>query len=470
MQVTQTLAEGLRRELSVVVPKSDLAAKVESRLDEMKGRAQIKGFRPGKVPVSYLRKLYGKSLMGEIVQETVNESSLKALQERSETPAFQPDIKLTEDQAEIDTLLEGGSDLAYGMTYEIMPSFEAMDFSTLKLEKEVAEIADVDVDAAVARLAEQNREYEDKAGAAAEGDRVTIDYLGKLDGEPFDGGKDEDAKLVIGSNRFIPGFEEQLIGVKAGDEKIVTVTFPDNYGAETLKGQEATFDVVVKGVEGPVDLEIDDALATKLGMESLDNLKEAIRQQFRSDYEAASRRKLKRVLLDALDEAHSFELPPTLVDREFDAIWREVEGDLKRQNKTFEDEDTTEEKAKEEYRAIAERRVRLGLLLADVGSKAEVQVTEQELQQALGQRVRQFPGQEQQVIQFYQQNPGAVAELRAPIFEDKTVDYILELAEIDEKTVSREELFADPDDEHDHAHDHDHAHGHDHDHAHDHDH
>ena len=351
MQVTETLAEGLRRELSVVVPKGDLAAKVETRLNEMKGRAQIKGFRPGKVPVSYLRKLYGKSLMGEIVQETVNESSLKALQERSETPAFQPDIQLTEDQAEIDTLLEGGSDLAYGMTYEVMPSFEAMDFSKLNLEKEVAQIADADVDAAIARLAEQNREYEDKKkNNAADGDRVTIDYLGKLDGEPFEGGKDEDAKLVIGSNRFIPGFEEQLVGLKAGDEKTITVTFPADYGAETLKGKEATFDVKVKAVEQPVDVEIDDELATKLGMESLDNLKEAIRQQFRADYEAASRRKLKRVLLDALDENHDFELPPTLVEREFGAIWREVEGDLKRQNKTFEDEDTTEEKAKEEYR------------------------------------------------------------------------------------------------------------------------
>ena len=254
------------------------------------------------------------------------------------------------------------------------------------------------------------------------------------------------------------------MGLKAGDEKTITVTFPADYGAETLKGKEAAFDVTVKAVEQPVDVEIDDELATKLGMESLDNLKEAIRQQFRADYEAASRRKLKRVLLDALDENHDFELPPTLVEREFDAIWREVEGDLKRQNKTFEDEDTTEEKAKEEYRAIAERRVRLGLLLADVGSKAEVQVTEQELQQALGQRVRQFPGQEQQVIQFYQQNPGAVAELRAPIFEDKTVDYVLELATLEEKTVSREELFADPDDEHDHAHDHGHDHPHDHDH------
>ena len=469
MQVTETLAEGLRRELNVVVPKGDLAAKVDARLNDMKSRAQIKGFRPGKVPVSYLRKLYGKSLMGEIVQETVNETSQKALEDRSETPAFQPDIKLTEDQAEIDTLLEGGSDLAYGMTYEIMPSFEAMDFSKLTLEKEVAEISDEDMDAAITRLAEQNREFEDKGKKkAADGDRVTIDYLGKLDGEPFEGGKDEDAKLVLGSNRFIPGFEEQLVGVKKGDEKVITVTFPADYGAENLKGKEATFDITVKGVEAPVAIEINDELASKLGMESLDNLKEAVRQQFQSDYDAASRRKLKRVLLDALDENHDFDLPPTLVEREFDAIWREVENDLKRQNKTFEDEDTTEEKARDEYRAIAERRVRLGLLLADVGSKADVQVSEQELQQALAQRVRQFPGQEQQVIQFYQQNPGAVAELRAPIFEDKTVDHILEMATLEEKTVSREELFTDPDDEHDHAHDHDHDHAHDHDHDHDH--
>ncbi len=228
-----------------------------------------------------------------------------------------------------------------------------------------------------------------------------------------------------------------------------------------MKGKDATFDIKVKAVEKPVEIEINDDLATNLGMESLDNLKEAVRQQFKSDYDGASRQKLKRVLLDALDEAHSFELPPTLVEREFDAIWREVESDLKKQDKTFEDEDTTEEKARSEYKAIAERRVRLGLLLADVGSKAKVEVTEQELQQSLGQRVRQFPGQEQQVIQFYQQNPGAIAELRAPIFEDKTVDYILELATIEEKTVSREELFADPDDDNPFAHDHDHDHDHD---------
>ncbi len=464
MQVNETLSEGLRRELSVVVPAADLAAKVETRLADMKGRAQIKGFRPGKVPVSYLRKLYGKSLMGEVVQESINETSLKVLQDRDETPAFQPDIALTEEQEEIEKLLEGGSDLAYGMTYEVMPSFEAMDFSRLTLEKLVAEIADEDVDLAITRLAEQNRTYEDKGKKkAADGDRVTIDYLGKLDGEPFDGGKDEDAKLVLGSNRFIPGFEEQLVGLKAGDEKVIEVKFPDEYGSEELKGKDATFDIKVKAVEKPVEIEINDDLATNLGMESLDKLKEAVRQQFRSDYDGASRQKLKRVLLDALDDAHSFELPPTLVEREFDAIWREVESDLKKQKKTFEDEGTTEEKARAEYKAIAERRVRLGLLLADVGSKAKVEVTEQELQQALGQRVRQFPGQEQQVIQFYQQNPGAIAELRAPIFEDKTVDYILELATIEEKTVSREELFADPDDDNPFAHDHNHDHDHDHD-------
>ncbi len=237
MQVNETLSEGLRRELSVVVPAADLAAKVETRLADMKGRAQIKGFRPGKVPVSYLRKLYGKSLMGEVVQESINETSLKALQDRDETPAFQPDIALTEEQEEIEKLLDGGSDLAYGMTYEVMPTFDAMDFSTLTLEKEVAEIADEDVDAAITRLAEQNRTYEDKGKKkAADGDRVTIDYLGKLDGEPFDGGKDEDAKLVLGSNRFIPGFEEQLVGLKTGDEKVIEVKFPDEYGSEELEG------------------------------------------------------------------------------------------------------------------------------------------------------------------------------------------------------------------------------------------
>ena len=465
MHVTEIASQGLRRELSVVVPASDLKAKVDARLNEMKGRAQIKGFRPGKVPLSYLKRLYGKSLMGEVVQASIDETSKAVLADRAETPAFQPDIKLPEDASAIETLLSGGADLDYAMTYEIMPVFEPMDFSKLTLEKSIAEIDEADVDAAITRLAEQNREFASKGKKkAANGDRVTIDYLGKLDGEPFDGGRDEDAKLVLGSNRFIPGFEEQLVGVKMGDEKVITVTFPDDYGAENLKGQVATFDITVKGVEAPVDVVIDDALATKVGMDDLDALKAAVRQQFKADYEGASRRKLKRTLLDALDENHDFDLPPTLVEREFEAIWREVEGDLKRQRKTFEDEGTTEEDARSEYRVIAERRVRLGLLLADVGSKAEVEVTEQELQQALQQRMRQFPGQERQLIEFYQQNPHAIAELRAPIFEDKTVDYILELATLNEKAVSRDELFSDPDDDHaDHDHvGHDHAH-HDHD-------
>ncbi|MEM6615889.1 MAG: trigger factor [Pseudomonadota bacterium] len=445
MQVTETLSEGLKRELKVTIPASELETRLSERLDELKSQVQLKGFRPGKVPASHLRKMYGKSIMSEVIEKAVTEITDKAIGERDEKPAFQPSILLPEDETEVDGVLTGDSDLSYDVKFEILPPFDVGDLQSISLEKETADVEDDDVQGALTRLADSNKPYEAKpeGEAASEGDRVTIDFVGKIDGEAFDGGSATDAPLVIGSGQFIPGFEEQLIGVKNGDEKALNVTFPEDYNAEQLAGKDAVFDVVVKTVEAPKDAVIDDEFAKTLGMDSLDALKEAITGQIKTEYDGASRNKLKRKLLDKLDEMHIFELPPTLVDREFEGIWTEVKADLERAEKTFEDEDTTEEKAEADYRKIAERRVRLGLVLAKAGEAADVQISDEEMQQAIIQRVRQFPGQEQQVYEFYQKNPQALMEIRAPLYEDKVVDYILELATVTPKTVSKDELMKD---------------------------
>lgn len=473
MQVTETLNEGLKRELRITIPAGDLDSRLNDRLTDLKDRVRIRGFRPGKVPLAHLKRVYGRSVMAEVVEQAVNETSQKAITDRDERPAYQPQIALTEDKDEIEKILEGKADLAFSMSFEVLPPVEMPDFSKIKIEKEVAKVEDSMVDEAIARIAEQNRPFEPrKAGEKSEsGDRLTIDYLGKIDGVPFEGGADQDAQIQLGSGSFIPGFEEQLTGVTAGSDIVVKVTFPEQYPAENLAGKEAEFEVKVKEVSAPGAVKIDDEFAKSLGMESLDKVKEAVREQISKDFEAASRRKVKRQLLDALDEACKMELPEKLVDSEFEAIWQQVTQDLERSGRTFADEGTSEDEAKADYRKIAERRVRLGLLLADIGDKNEIKVTDEELNRALVDRVRQFPGQEQVVWEYYQKNPGALAELRAPIFEEKVVDFILELAKVTEKPVSREELFHDPDDDHDHGHDHAHHHDHDHGHHHhDHDH
>lgn len=469
MQVTVTSADGLKRELSVQVPASDLEARVNAKLDEMKNSVRLKGFRPGKVPVAHLRKTFGKQVMSEVIQEAVGTTSQQALDEQSLRPAQQPEINL---EGEIAPVVEGKADLTYKMTFEIIPAFEMTDFAKLEVERPVAEVTDADVEEALQRLAENQKSYEPKAeGAAAEeGDLLTIDFIGRIDGVAFEGGTAADAKLEIGSGRFIPGFEDQLKGAKAGDKLDVKVTFPADYGAENLAGKDAVFEVTVKGVEGPAEAKVDEEFAKRFGFDALDKLREAMLEQIKADYTRMSRMHLKRALLDALDAAHSFELPPSMVEQEFTQIWSQFEHELQHQGKTAADLEEPEEKIRDEYRKIAERRVRLGLVLAEVGEKNKISVTEQELSQSLAERARQFPGQERQVYEFYQRNPQAIAELRAPIFEEKVIDFIAELAKIADKTVTRDELFADPDaDEHDHDHDHGHHH-HDHDHDHDHDH
>jgi len=441
MQVNATVVEGLRREFEVVVPASELDDRLVTRLNQLQGEVQIKGFRPGKVPVSHLRRLYGRSAMAEIVQNVINEVARDTLSERGERAALQPDFKLPEDEGAAEKILTGDADLTYTMTYEILPKVELGEFSSIAVERPVAELSDAEVDEEVTKLAESARSFSPKEGAAADGDRLTIAYAGKVDGEPFQGGTDENATVRLGTSQFIPGFAEQLAGVLPGEEKTITVTFPEDYGARHLAGKEATFDVTVKEVAGPDPIVIDDELAKRLGLESLDQLREAIRQQIQNRYGLQTRQKVKRQLLDQLDGMHAFELPPKMVEQEFDNIWRQIVGEMGQTGRTFEDEGTTEEAAREEYRKIAERRVRLGLVLSEIGEKNKIEVTEPEVQRALQAQLRQFPGREQQLIDYYRANPDAIASLRAPIFEEKVVDYLLELVKVTDKTVSREELM-----------------------------
>ncbi|SER45025.1 trigger factor [Faunimonas pinastri] len=473
MQVNETLSEGLKRELKVTVPASELSDRLSQRLDELKNRVRINGFRPGKVPTAHLKRVYGKAAMAEIVENLVTETSRDVLAGRGERAAMQPRVEMTEDEAEANEILDGNADLIFTVAYEILPTFEVSDFKDIKIERPIAEIGDEEVEERVKRIAEGNRDYAPVERVAQDGDRVTMSYLGKLDGEPFEGGADENGQLVLGSGQFIPGFEEALLGLKAGDEKTIDVTFPEEYGAAHLAGKPATFDIVVKEVAEPTDAELDDEFAKRLGIESMERLRAAIRGQVESEYGFSTRQKVKRQLLDALDERHSFDLPANLVEQEFTNIWQQVMHDVEHHGRSFESEGTTEEAARDEYRKIAERRVRLGLVLSRIGEDAQVQVSEEELQRALYDQVRRYPGQEQQVFNFYKSNPDALQGLRAPIFEEKVVDHILGQVDVTDKTVSKEELLAEDEEEdfdHPHVHHHDHGshdhEGHDH---HDHD-
>ena len=444
MQITETVSEGLRREFKIVVGAEDLDTRLTTRIEEMKPQIHLKGFRPGKAPTSFLKKSYGKSVMGEIVEAVVSETSQKAITDNALKPAFQPRVELV---SQLDQVVEGKSDLEFTVKVDLMPDFDLVDVSKLKVEKLVSDVTDKEVDDAVAKLAENVRTYSSRGeGEAAEkDDQVVIDFVGKVDGEEFPGGKAEDFNLVLGSNQLIPGFEDQLIGAKAGEARDINVTFPADYPETKLAGKPAVFETTVKEVKKPDPLEIDNALAQKLGLDSIGTLKDRVRDQLKADFGRASRMHLKRRILDALDEAHSFSLPPTMVEGEFDAIWRAVEAELQREGKTAEDEGKSEEELKKEYHDIAERRVRLGLVLARIGEQNGITIANDEIQRAIMTRARQFPGQEQQVFNFYANNPQAQAEIRAPLFEDKVVDFIAELADVSEKTVDRETLFLDPD-------------------------
>jgi len=480
MQVTETLNDGLKRKLNMTIPANDLVSRLDAKLAEIKDKAVLKGFRPGKVPVAHLKKVYGRSAMTEVMQDAINSSVNETLQQRSERAATQPKIDLSEDQTEINNVLDGKADLAFDVSYEVLPPVKLMDFSTINYDRPAVEIAEADVDTEVQRVFRQNRGYEDKGEDAVveNGDQLGLSFVGKIDGESFPGGSSDHAHLVVGSGEFIPGFEEQLIGMKKNETKEITVTFPADYQQEDLQGKTAQFEVTVLHVDRPKAGELNDDFAKTLGLENIEALRDAVKTQMRAALDSMSHQHVKRQILDALDAGHRFDVPQQLVDTEFNQIWQNVEHEIEHHGRSFEQEGTTEEEAREQYRKIAERRVRLGLVVAEVGNENKVEVTDDEHQQALIAEVRRFPGQEQQVYDYYRKNPAALAQLRAPIFENKVVDYVAGLGHATDKAMTREELAKliqndeyDVDgDGHEHAHEHDHDHDHhDHDHG-DHDH
>jgi trigger factor len=445
MQIVEKSGEGLSRVYGVTVPAQDLTEKLEARIAEITPTLNIKGFRPGKVPTAHVRRLYGKALMSEVVEQTLNETTQKVLTDNNLRPAGDPDLKPEGDMQQV---IDGKADLAYEIAVDIMPEFEPVDAATLSLTRPVYEPTDAEVDEAVAELAKQNRTYETRTGKtvkAKDGDMVVIDFLGKLDGEPFAGGAATDAELVLGSGQFIPGFEDQLVGAKPDSDVEVKVTFPEDYQAENLKGKEAVFEVKVKEVKAPVDAEADDSLAERLGVENLEKLREILKTNLEQQYAGASRFKLKRALLDQLDTQHDFPLPPKMVEAEFATIWQQVQQDKANGGLPAEDADKSDEQLQSEYRKIAERRVRLGLVLAEIGRAHNVQVTDQELAEAMRQEAMRYGPQAQQVFDLFRQNANAQAQLRAPIFEDKVVDLIVSQAKVADEKVSKDDLMKDDD-------------------------
>ena len=442
MQVTETSSEGLKRKLKVVVGADELGERYTAHLDKIKDQVQLKGFRKGKVPIAHIKKVYGRSVMNDVLQEAIRETSSKAIKDRQERPAMMPDISLGENAAEIENVVAGKADLAYEMSFEVLPEVKLADFKSLKLERLVSEVEDEQLEKALAEIAERNQTFVSEEGRAIEtGDRATIDFKGTIDGVEFERGSGENLQLVIGNANFIPGFEDGLKGAKKGESRDVKGTFPAEYPVADLAGKDAVFAVTVKDVEKPVKSEMNDEFAKSLGTEGIDQLKSLVSAQIQRELDQASRMKLKRELLDALEKAHDFELPPTLVEREFEAIWKQVTDGLARENKSFSDEGKTEDEAKAEYRAIAERRVRLGLVVGEIGDKNKIEVTQDEMRRALMEHARRFPGQEKHVYEYFEKTPGAIQELRAPIFEDKVIDFVLELVKPAEKKVSRQELF-----------------------------
>lgn len=440
MQIKELKKEGLSHTYAVTVSKEDLATKLEAKIKEMQPQVSLKGFRPGKVPVGHIRKMFGQSIMKDLVEEVVNETSQQAINDNKIRPAGQPKVDL---RANGEDVTKGEADLEYQLTVESIPEFEPVDPSKLKFTRLTHEADDKEVDEEVAKLAEGQKSYKKKAktAKAKKGDAVLIDFVGTVDGVAFDGGAMEGHQLVLGSGSFIPGFEDELIGVKAGDEKDVKVTFPDPYQSADLAGKDAVFATKVIEVQGEIDAVIDDEFAQKFGVADLDALKAAVKTQYEGQLEMQTRMKLKRAILDELDKKHKFELPPNMVEAEFSNIWQQVQAEKEAGQLDDDDAKKTDKQLEKDYRKIAERRVRLGLVLAEMGQKQEIQITNEEIQQAMIAEARQYPGQEQQVIEFYQKNPQAIAQLRAPIYEEKVVDLIIEKAKVTDKKVDKDTLF-----------------------------
>jgi len=440
MQLTERRSEGLLRVYDVVVPASELEQKLSAKIAEVQPRVRINGFRPGKVPASHIRKVYGPSMMQDIVNEAVQKSTRESLEKVR--AASEPSLDLKSDMQQV---MAGKQDLQFELSLEVMPDFEPVDLKTIAITRPTAPVTDAELDEKLNEIAAANRGFEDKEGAAADGDEVTIDFVGRIDGEAFEGGSAQGARLVLGSNQFIPGFEEQLIGAKAGDERTLKVSFPEDYSAPHLKGKAAEFETKVNLVRAPRQGGPDDAWAKDLGFEDLASLREGLKQRLESEHAQQSRAKAKRALFDQFDATHDFELPPRMVEAEFEQIWRQVEADQKAGRSDPSDEGKSEDELKAEYRGIAERRVRLGLVLADIGRRHSVQVTDEEVARQISIEARNFPGQERQVFEAYQRNPSLVAQIRAPLYEEKVVDYVLELVKVSNETVDREALFAEDD-------------------------
>jgi trigger factor len=441
MQIVEKSGEGLSKVYGVTVPAATLTAKLEAKIAEIRPQMQIKGFRPGKVPALHVKKLYGKSLMGEIIDAAVTEGRDQALNDNNLRAAASPDVQLSSD---IEKVLAGESDLSFDLNIEVMPDFTPIDLSTIKITRPVHEPEEAEIDEQIAEIAKQNLTYEKKTGKAvkaADGDMVVADFVGRIDGEVFEGGSMEGAEIVIGAGRFIPGFEEQLKGAKVGATVTIKVNFPDDYGAEQLQGKAAEFETVIKEIKAPKEGELDDEFAKKLGLEDLAALKEAVKGQIAQQYAQASRFKAKRALLDVLDEKHDFPLPQRMVDGEFAAIWSQVEQEKASGELSEEDKGKSDEELRAEYKKIAERRVRLGLILAEVGRHNDVVVTEQELGNAIRQEAMRYGAQAQQVFEAYRNREDLQAQLRAPIYEEKVVDLILGKAEVTDEPVSKEKLF-----------------------------
>jgi trigger factor len=446
MQIIESSADGLKRAYRIKVDASDIGARLENRIREISRTARMPGFRPGKVPPALIKKTHGKALMGEILQETVDESTREMLEKDNLKPALQPRIEVTK--------FGEGDDLEYSLEVEVLPEIEPGEFKDLKIERVVAPVTDAEVDEAIAGLAKQQKRFEKADKAAENGDAVLIDFIGRIDGVAFEGGTAEDFELELGSGRFIPGFEDQLLGVSAGDKRDVNVTFPEDYPAKEYAGKAAIFEVTVKEVRTAADVTIDDEFAKSLGLEGLDQLKELMKGQLDRTRGGLSRQKLKRALLDALADRHSFEVPQGLVDIELDTILRQAGiGEGSGDTETAGAEaaaaagDADVEAKRTEFRPIAERRVRLGLLLAEVGRRQNLQVKPEELNRAIAEQARRFPGQEKAVFDYFKNDAMALAQLRAPLLEDKVIDYILELADVSERQVTFDELRADGEDE-----------------------
>ncbi|NOD46624.1 MULTISPECIES: trigger factor [unclassified Ruegeria] len=433
MQVTETLNEGLKRGYNIVVTAAELDDKVNEKLTEAQPEIEMKGFRKGKVPMALLKKQFGQRLLGEAMQESIDGAMNQHFEDSGDRPALQPEVKMTnEDWKE-------GDDVEVAMSYEALPAIPEVDLKSVELEKLVVKADDAAVEEALNNLAETAQDFKArrKGSKAKDGDQIVFDFVGKVDGEEFEGGSAEGYPLVLGSNSFIPGFEEQLVGVKAEEEKDVNVTFPEEYGAEHLAGKDAVFTCTIKEVKEPVAAEVNDELAMKFGAEDLDALKAQISERLEAEYAGASRAVMKRTLLDVLDEKVSFDLPPSLVEAEAKQIAHQL---FHEENPDVEGHDHGEVEPTEEHTKLAERRVRLGLLLAELGQKAEVEVTDAEMTQAIMNQARQYPGQERQFFEFVQQNAQMQQQMRAPIFEDKVVDYVFELAQVSEKDVSKDDL------------------------------